>query len=164
MSNPVRILIDEFGYTHNSIRQVSYHKARNDTIRGWYYSTRLPPKLHSVLRPVSMVEWGEALRERRQREARDRLFRCYFPRPHIYHLLIYPAMFPKKRIAREADISISTLDSILSRPRISQDHLRRIARFAMKVRDDMSSHKRSQGVDPLYVNIDRALRDQKTIY
>ena len=165
--NPVKMLVDHYGYSLRSIHRASgVPTLANHTLHQWYHAAQLPDNIHSRLFGLTLVTWGDDFYHDRDRLNRNLLWQCYFEgKPHIYQYLHFGFFVGLPELREATGYSSPTLNKIMRQPKTTQPQLRAIGRYAMDYIADLSSRKRRAGPDVRRSSVlHRAVHDSARMY
>lgn len=161
MKNPVPILYQHCGVKVSTVSPLFPPGTPLEIVHQLFTDKPIDARLHRKLQPLALTHWGQ----HPERHVRRLLWNCYFEgyRPHIFHILAYRCSIPVSTLALQSSLSQRQIEKNLTRPRVLRNHLQAIARYATLLEEAYRSPKTWDGVNPVYMEIHRALRDPKRI-
>lgn len=162
MNNPVPILHQHFGLTPKTLVRVMGVNDHHGNLNRFFTQDEITTRDWDRLRDYTLTEWGQC----ESSQVRSLLWRCYYPNhlPNIFHILHYRAQEPVEHIASQSRIAVKTVRKNLIRARVPERQVKRVAAFASRVEEAMRSPKTWDGVNPIYMEIHRALRDRSRVF
>lgn len=161
--NPLPILVEFCDLKLGVLRRVLPKKQHNTHyLQNLVRKKSIDHLTHRRLCILTLTYWAQV----QDPETKKQLWDCYFPRtkPHIWHLLYFEHQIPMDTLMEKSGCTEGQIRKYLVQSKVPRFHVRKIARFAMQLRDELSSKKRSEGPDARYMNLHRALTDTSRMY
>lgn len=161
--NPLPILCKRFGVKLGTVKLMLPKTQRStEYLHRLVKKKEIDKRTHARLCSLTLECWGKAT----DGETKKLLWDCYFPnnKPHLWHVLYYQLNIPMHLLTQHSGLTEEQIKKYLRNRKMPQLHVQKIARFAMKARDELSSKRRIGGPDERAQLIQEALTDRSRMY